>query len=199
MPTEREIFESIDCAYEYGNIREQLQFEEKIALDTWYKNSLLLNENVVDNDCFVSKSLIEEAGDGLFANRDFKKGEMITEMPTKDIFIDGTIIGFSKGKSKKISKTCDTSKWENTISCGRIICYDIIELPNNQRFRGFKANDKAYNELVKSPEDYLENLKYNNSYFDGLFSIYANRDISKGEEIYVGYGYKFWRKSINQN
>ena len=142
----QEVWEKIDIAYEYGKIREQLTFIEKIALDTWYKASLLLDEEVIDDDCFVSKSLIEGAGDGLFANRDFSKGETITEYPSTNIFIDETLISFVKGECKKMPLDIDTSNWKNCVRCGRVLCYDIDELPINQRFRGFKANDLDFKE-----------------------------------------------------
>ena len=191
QPTQEEIFNKIDVAYEYGIIRDQLHFEEKMVLDTWYKNSLLLDEDVKDDSCFVAKSNIDGAGDGLFANRNFKKGETITEYPPNNIFIDGTIIGFCKGKCHKVHPTAEIIAWTNKVKTGRIILYNIDELPNNQRFRGFKVNDKAYQENIDE-DGYTNNLDKNNATFDELFNIVATEDILQGQEIYVGYGFKYW-------
>jgi hypothetical protein len=192
-PTYQEVFDKADCAYEYGNIRDQLHFEEKMVLDTWYKNSLLLDEEIKDDSCFVSKSLIEGAGDGLFAGRDFKKGEIITEYPSTNIFIDGTIIGFSKGKCHKVPPDAENNTWINKVKTGRIILYNITELPINERFMAFKANDRAY-QLNIDEEGYSNNLDKNNCMFDELFSLVAYKDIKEGEELYVGYGFGYWGK-----
>jgi hypothetical protein len=191
IPTPEEIFNKVDVAYEYGIIRDQLNFDERIVLDTWYKNSLLLDEDVVDDDCYVSKSNIDGAGDGLFANRMFKKGETITEYPSTNIFIDGTIIGFHKGSCHKVHPTHETKKWTNKVKTGRIILYNIDELPKNQRFRGFKVNDNAYQPNIDK-EGYTNNLHKNNATFDELFNIVATEDIYIGAEIYVGYGFAYW-------
>ena len=193
IPTYQEVFDKTDCAYEYGIIRDQLHFEEKMVLDTWYKNSLLLDEDIKDDSCFVSKSLIEGAGDGLFAGRNFKKGETITEYPSTNIFIDGTIIGFSKGKCHKVSPKDEDTTWINKVRTGRIILYNITELPTNERFKAFKANDKAWKPNIEE-EDYYNNLDKNICNFDDLFSLIAHRDINEGEELYVGYGFKYWSK-----
>ena len=197
LPRE-ELYERLDITYEYGRVRDQLSFIEKIALDTWYKNSLLLDENIEDDDCFVSKSLIEDAGEGLFANRDFSKGETITEYPTNNIFIDGTLISFVKGKCIKMpldDKDPMYADWKNCIKKGRVMCYNIDTLPKNQRFKGFKVNDLDFIKDI-TKEEYVES-KLSNCMFDDMFNIVAKRDIKKGEEIYVKYG-EYWNSHFNQ-
>ena len=198
-----EVFDKVDVAYEYGKVRDELHLEEKMILDIWYKNSLLEDENVKDDGCFVSKSLIEGGGDGLFANKDFKKGDMISEYPSTNIFINGSIIGFKKGKCHKLHPKLETQMgdWVNKVKTGRICLYNIDNLPTNERFRGFKANDFAYKENINR-EEYDENKNVlNNVFYDDLFSLIALRDINKGEEIGVSYGFGYWTRwgNVSQN
>lgn len=191
--TEKDEYDNIDITYAFGLLRESMSFETKIIFDTWYKNALLTDEDVEDNNTLITKSNIEGSGEGLFANKDFKEGDLITEYPSYNITINKTCVGFKKGKAFKIPLDELFSKWENCVLSNEILCYDIVEVPKNQRFRCHKSNDKSYRENI-TKEEYLsvENQKLNNCKFDELFSLYAKKDILKGEELYVGYGVEYW-------
>lgn len=191
--TEKEAYESVDITYAFGIQREQMDFEAKIIFDTWYKNSLLMDEDVEDNNTLITKSNIEGSGEGLFANKDFKEGDLITEYPSYNLTINQTCVGFKKGKAYKIPLEELFSKWENCVLSSNILCFDIVETPKNERFKCHKTNDNSYRENI-TKEEYLstKNQLLNNCKFDDLFSLYAKRDILKGEELYVGYGVAYW-------
>ena len=188
-----EMWEDVDITYAFGLLRDGFDFESKIIFDTWYKNAKLTDEDVEDNNTIIDTSNIEGAGEGLFANKDFKEGDVITEYPSYNITIEGTCVGFKKGKGFKIPLDELSTKWHNCVRCQNILCYDIVEVPKNQRFKCHKTNDKSYRENI-TKEEYLsvENQHLNNCRFDELFSLVANRDIKYGEELYVAYGISYW-------
>ena len=143
--TEKDEYDNIDITYAFGLLRESMSFETKIIFDTWYKNGLLTDEDVEDNNTLITKS------------------NLITEYPSYNITINKTCVGFKKGKAFKIPLDELFSKWENCVLSNEILCYDIVEVPKNQRFRCHKSNDKSYRENI-TKEEYLsvENQKLNN-------------------------------------
>tara|TARA_R110000824_G_scaffold95630_3_gene229926 strand:- start:8120 stop:8743 length:624 start_codon:yes stop_codon:yes gene_type:complete len=191
---QEKLWEDVDITYAFSLLREGFDFEEKIIFDTWYKNAKLTDEIVEDNDTIIDTSNIEGSGEGLFANKDFKEGDVITEYPSYNLTIEGTCVGFKKGIGFKIPIDELNSEWQNCIKCKNILCYDIVEVPKNQRFKSHKANDKCYRENI-TIEEYLsvENQHLNNCKFDELFSLVAKKDIKYGEELFVSYGVRFWK------
>ena len=123
-----------------------------------------MNNKSIDNNSYIDKisikqSLISGGGRGVFAEKDFKKGEVIEVCPL--------ITDYKKNfASSKIKDYTFKSKFKPD---QEVIVFGMCSMYNH-------SND--FNVLHNQDP---ENMIYT-----------AARDIKKGEELYVNYGYNYW-------
>ena len=130
-------------------------------------------------DVYISESNLSDAGMGLFANKIFKKDDIIVDYSGELLTMEqarnsDSYYLFKVGKDTVIDA-------ENSESLGRY-CNDPI------KFSKYNAKIKAHTKTETA-------------------SIVATKKIKKGEEIYVSYGIDYWMntdhfdllKSSNQN
>ena len=149
---------------------------------------------------YISKSKIENAGDGLFANKDIPKnmpvviyyGEKITNEEICDVYINdpkkyfelnSVIRGSSNNYAIKGDKKQTNPRfWGVYVNdCGSI---------NNTNLNNFNPNiiKKYVDSIKKCNLKTIETLDY---------PVYVStRNIKKGEELYVHYGIGYWLSHI---
>jgi hypothetical protein len=156
---------------------------------------------------YISNSKIH--GKGVFAKRDIKKNEIITLYPPDLLVYYPNENRHESGHIKNVivSKDCKTiinndkdfnslMKYAYDVNTK----YTIIGDPNNlddPNYLGHMIND-GY--LLKSDDnkfDYLEkSVKSSNAIYktikEYVIVIEANKDINKGDEIFIMYGYYYW-------
>ena len=130
------------------------------------------NQHVV-----VGKSRIPNAGNGLFAKRSFKKGELVCTYGGHLVdFTDARyihpmyIVNFENGRGFKLvgdNEGGDCGHFANAVHPA------APEIVQNAKF------------CISDEKKYLANQR-------GRFNIYATRDILLGEEIIVNYGDGYW-------
>jgi len=125
------------------------------------------------NNVCVKESTIPGAGMGIFANKDFKKGDFITGY-------GGTPMGHPQ--SLYILTDCHGILWDSEEH------YDAeFEL-------GRYANDADYN------TNFSNNSYFDTCPFVGVPPVLrASRDIKAGEEIFCGYGEEYWKSLKKKN
>jgi hypothetical protein len=134
------------------------------------------------NNIYISKSNIEEAGNGLYTGQyGFKKGDIIGQYNYKwnSVKLD-TIIKRCENKDTKCWKYvfCDDSK--NNIGKDKIPCWDALDIRST---------------LMRNINDAYKSKFRNNCYFDvinGNVYIIASRNIKPHKELFVSYGKKYW-------
>lgn len=125
----------------------------------------------------IKNSKIKNAGYGLFADRDFKRGEIITG-------VDGDIISFQEAKKREFTKRSHmrTLLYHNLV-------LDGLRVPCRGKGGGSFANDGLH---VSQ-----NNAKFHNVYFANkllpVCFLRAIKNIKKNEEILVSYGRQYWR------
>jgi len=120
----------------------------------------------------VKKSLLPNAGKGLFTNKPIKKN-------TKIIEYRGEIIDW-----KEYTKRVKEDKDGYLFFINKNRCIDAFPTP---RFKARYANDAAGLSRQKG-------LKNNSNYevIDNKCYIVSSRDIKAGEEIFVNYTKEYW-------
>ena len=130
----------------------------------------------------VKKSLLSNAGKGLFTNKPIKKGSIIIEYK-------GEIIDWKEYEKRVLE---DKDGYLFFINKKR--CIDAFSTPN---YKARYANDAQGISRIKG-------IKNNASYkviLNNCF-IVADRDIDKGEEVFVSYSKEYWncvRYNIKHN
>lgn len=130
---------------------------------------------------------------GVFATRDFKKGELIEKSPT--IYLD--LLNYDDKYEEYLKNTKLYHYWFNTgicekrnkkeddidsdDKCDRLIGLGFVSMINHSK-ENFNIN---YN-IIKE-----DNRRY--------IMVYANKDISKDEELFDNYGDENWFKVRNLN
>jgi SET domain-containing protein len=119
---------------------------------------------------YIQLSQIKNAGSGLFTRIKIEEGEVISKFK-------GEII--SSEEAKKRSENSDNDYFMmlpsgNTLDCKRVKCFAKY------------ANDASIS------DDYENNSIITMDEEDNVVLV-ANRDIIAGEEIFVGYGKKYWQ------
>jgi SET domain-containing protein len=125
---------------------------------------------------FVKKSQLPDAGKGLFAKVDFKKGDRIAEYA---------------GRRRKWKDVKDQDGYNAYLL--RLNPTTAIDA-RPSKSPGRYANDAAGLVRVRGLRNNAEYLTYGNRCF-----IEATKKIKNGEEIFVSYGKAFWKlqKKIN--
>ena len=159
------------------------------------------------NRCQVLPSSIADAGNGLFATRDIKEGELITIFPADAIlFRNGEleeICGVMYGRNRtpeSVSLTDDASRaYEIRISSIHSIVGDP-SLTNDAAYLGHIANDGAcltagddVSRMIYSKKSAESaNAAFKDIHEGCHMGLFSSRPISSGEEIFVSYGEGYW-------
>lgn len=121
-----------------------------------------------NNDVEVKASSINNAGDGLFATKDFKKGDFICWY--NGVFIEPPVIENGYYDSDYLLKIPGSDLYidaEDPLSCyGRFINDGLSKKNSNCKF-----------------------IDYDDVYAAGVI---ATRKIKQGDEIFVSYGHDYW-------
>jgi len=164
--------------------------------------------------CYIEKSRINTAGNGLFAKNDILKDELITFYPS-DIASYAPNGDLSKPGHVSIETYSQRFKiqFEKNIKKERENCamineyiydldqnYRIIGSPffiKDTNYMGHFINDGAKSDSIESNKVYLtiSSLKSNCRFYhlkDLLVAIIATKDIKKDEEFYITYGIEYW-------
>jgi hypothetical protein len=166
------------------------------------------------NRCKVLPSTIKAAGNGLFATRDCKEGELITLFPGDAILLRDAemkeVSGVIYGKAREagsLSLTDDAARaYEIRTSPNHSIVGDQ-SVTNDAAYLGHIANDGA--SLTKGDDKSRtvysrESAEAANASFEDVhggchFGLFCSRPISSGDEIFVSYGEGYWlSRSTNQ-
>lgn len=133
---------------------------------------------IIGNGVQILPSLMPNAGNGLFADRDFKKNELITEY-------DGPRI--DKASADKLrEKHMHTHIRVVNSQYEYIDGYkDVLVGKGGGSFANDATIQKQNNSIYFSKFDELRGR--------GRVFLKATKDIKKGEEIYVSYGKDYWR------
>jgi len=160
-------------------------------------NHYSLDELVSNNypclsDVYFAESNIEGAGRGLFAGKDFKKSDIITVSPllilpstsVEDTYEDSILVNFC-------------------LSCGEN--FDFVLLPigllaminHGDKNGSYKVNTRLnwYSFNITSPINTLLETDLDSLQKDSLsvldVSLIATKNIKKGEELFLNYGYNW--------
>jgi len=151
-----------------------------------------IDMNVVDVPKYIpdflsiNYSKIPNAGLGIFANEDIKKGTFI-----------GNYMGEIKPSHNSLSNYCfSCRRYDNS----KFVIDGIdIEKSNFSRYMNCCYNENIENIFAINNKTNGENTKYINSIgkeinIDGYIFFYAKRDITKGEELLFNYGSEYQEK-----
>jgi len=162
-----------------------------------YQKYFNISNPLYNNDytyVYIMKSNIH--GLGVFANKDFEKGETITRYPAHYIY-----------KLNQYSIFNINLKHNDNFKDYRYDLDDNISIIGDPRFinnmslvghicnDGYKHNFETNNK--KNRNKYNKKAKeYNNSIYlpsdDGIINIVSFKNIKKDEEILVAYGFNYW-------
>ncbi len=148
----------------------------------------------------VKQSLILNAGNGVFATRNYKKGEFICYYDCREDVI--------KSYNEFVySIICNNKSYigyssiRNVNGVGQFINdYCLFELSDDDRneegFYTLSSNnisDKINNYISISQQN--SNVMFKNDTSE-IFKLYATRDIKTDEELYLHYGIEYWITNI---
>ena len=150
-----------------------------------------MSNSFIKNSVIIKKSSIPGAGMGVFASKNIKKDSIITEYKGKiyknsneqklkninKIELDEYTLNLGNGKSIIGDKNC-----RNVNSCAQLI-NDRAILDNPQKLIYENAN-----KYIKS----IENVNCEFVTISGKTYAKAVKDIKKGEELFIHYGYNYW-------
>ena len=129
----------------------------------------ILNKTKLGEDLFLSvrqSQIGEIAGDGLYVNRNFKKGEVIC-VYTGDVY-----------------NTHDAMRLKDKSYLMRLGAQKYVDAKNDLNILGRYINDCKHTLLY--------NVRFDKRPNDNCANVVATRDIHKNEELFVDYGWKYW-------
>lgn len=205
------------------NIIEEKEIKNKL-LNSYKPPSNINLPGICMSNIMVDKSTLPLAGNGLYALKDFKKGELITISPVllinlklaKKLFFNSILMNYVISDPKKsdyglffihITSMLNHSKnpnvsykwfdWEEyeRKNLNYTIKNQNIQLKNNN----ITSKNNFYNIKNKNLNDILSSnpttlLNSPISNFD--IGFYAEKNIKKGEELFINYGNE-WEKLFN--
>ena len=180
--------------------------------------STILELNV--DKCYVGKSMLENAGNGLFAKTDLLEGQVVTFYPAD---IASYVPNGDADKPDHVSIESYSQRFETqfgrTVKTGEEktefltdYAYDIDKnyrimgsphFKDNPNYLGHFINDGNRLGVEEDDETYLasSSLKANSIFYhikDLLIAIVATKDIQQGDEIYIKYGVGYWKNYHKQ-
>ena len=165
------------------------------------------------NNIYIEKSNVH--GFGVFANRNISKGELITfypgdvleYTPNSDRYIHGHIVALYRSERFE-NKFGSTAKLGNDYAFtidDKITIIGSNEFKDDLNYAGHFINDGAKPNINKdSYEIYnkISHLKANCIFYrlkENLHvAIVSNRNIVKGEELFLMYGIDYWKSIMKQ-
>ena len=131
-----------------------------IIIKKYFTNTEVI---IIDNDNVIKKSLIPDSGRGVFAQKDYKKGDIVEQCI---ILLD---------YAEELSETIfNDYSWSDTHNDKEV---SIIPVTG-------KCN------LFNDSDNYNVDTEYDLD--KTIMKMTANRDIKKGEELYISYGDDYW-------
>lgn len=139
----------------------------------------------------VKKSTIPEAGNGLFADRIFFKGNIITEF-------DGEIIDREEARKREIE--CQAS---HIIGLDYDTKLDGKFEPKYGKGGGSFANDPMDSQSVNTKKVTIDKVLIKGCQRSGHKTLtrkflVATKLIKSGDEIFVNYGSDYWKRNLGQ-
>jgi SET domain-containing protein len=133
-------------------------------------------------------------GMGLFATKDMSKGSLVTCYPSHMILSYGKVTGrtplkYSKKDAKYMINNYGLSVKHNGVYVGD------PNLKLDKQYLGHFVNDPCDFAATSNGSlmYFLDSMKNVNTYYIGD-KIVAQRDIKKGEELFVTYGCNYWKR-----
>lgn len=177
------------------------QSNEETRVEILLSNTDILSGKI--NKVYISKS--EYHGNGVFASRDIKRGEIITLYPSTYIFIgDKMITNLTNIEKKERQITFDIKQRytyafdNNFMICGHPLALEDPSFVGHMVNDGVSLRSEKHSSLYNS----VAPRKNNSIYYDIMnvcCAIVATRDIQKDEEVLVTYGCKYWNSLFNHN
>ena len=136
----------------------------------------------------VKKSLIKNAGKGLFTVKPFVKGEIIGEytgiLKTEDEITDEDLI-----------YAYDYDNAHSLIGTGP--CAMINDIVDVRVLTPEETKNSDYNKVWPK----IDGLEYNCEFQQKgkTVNIVATKDIPSGAELYISYGHSYWNGTYNKN
>ena len=139
----------------------------------------------------IKKSLIKGAGKGVFSTNFIKKSSFITEYFGKFI---------SQKQANNLEKNKDIEYLHYTINLnsGELLLGDMTSKNTEkcgQLLNDIKTLKNPKKLILNNAKEYIKSAELVNCEFiekNGKMYIVSLRDIQKGEELYVHYGYGYW-------
>lgn len=137
----------------------------------------------IGNGLEIKKSLIEGAGNGLFATRDFKKGEIITIYEGETINREKADELARKGLDSHIRSLCLLRT-----------AIDGIKNPKEAFGKGGASfcNDASYQTDFQNNSKFAVNVDRHTG--KNTCFLKALKDIYEGDEVFASYGNDYWRR-----
>lgn len=154
------------------------------------------NQNNIKNyfDVYIKNSVIH--GLGVFANKDFVEGDLITRYPAHYIYkLNHYLIHNINFKANDNFKDYRYDLGDNIVINGHPKIINNMTLVGHICNDGYKHNFQTNNK--KNRNKYNKKAKrINNSVFikfdDEIINIVSFKNIKKDEEILVPYGFNYW-------
>jgi len=123
-----------------------------------------------DDDLYVAKSTLQDAGKGLFTKKIIKKGSLIC-------YFTGELINEAQATKKSDG---ERGRYFIQLSSGKIL--DTYHSRSLARWANDARNKAKNNGKIYSTENGA-----------GAY-IWSTKDIAHGDEIFVDYGVQYWKK-----
>jgi len=171
-----------EITFKINNLPKEKYFE---CMVNHQQNSTILKES---ENVYISKSRIKNAGNGIFAKRDFNAGDIIC-LYSPHIIVD-------KDSRKVVTLDKEMKTWTDIVDKygtyllnleKNISVFGNPDFVRNQDYLGHMPNDRGYSPFK------IYNEKFNNGFFCFLYLI-ASKPIKKDTEVFISYGSDYWYK-----
>ena len=149
----------------------------------------------------IKESLIRNAGLGVFAKKNIKKGQIVCyydgeDIPMNDNVFDAytmshpTLPGMSR---KGYDKPRNNKGVGQFINDGAMLKWDDFDV-ENLLTDNMEVNPSGVKHMAKELKQYQvqSDANKNTTFIDDKFNIVATKNIKQGEELYFTYGYGYW-------
>lgn len=165
-------------------------------------------ENITRKDVEIKDSLISGAGKGLFAKKDFKKGDIIGEYygmifgPNEEVPREHYYYIYEKTNKDSVAAagSCLCRYINDAIDIKSCILHSLDELYLLESYEDHRLIKSVAKSALLCSENVIEDedngiiCDYNVNWLEKDNKIYieASRDVEEGEEFYIEYGYHYW-------
>lgn len=144
----------------------------------------------------IRTSHVPGAGDGLYADRNFQRHELIT-------FYDGPVINFAAASllPPELRTHARTLRVGVSLIIGNVDAATLTVITRREQKLG-KGGGAFLNDAWGSPYDnnceyYLVTAPVDDGIYTRFVAIRALRDIAAGEELFVSYGEPYWKRAYS--